>query len=193
MRLCHSKISAKIYDFYIFYKLNVINKNQENKLRENNIVTHNWLIFGINTKMILITMNKRYLMSRNEQEAVSWINKKWKKVCDLIRKIFKKRTGEELLSSDENIMDALYRSYQLLGSNDYAMFDYYRSLTEQMRKEDVKVGEINEEEIFSKKESRQFHNRQDLTTSSYDDYSDKKKIHIKPIVAKELLDKLSEK
>jgi hypothetical protein len=191
--LCHSKISAKIYDFYIFYKLNVINKNQENKLRENNIVTHNWLIFGINTKMILITMNKRYLMSRNEQEAVSWINKKWKKVCDLIRKIFKKRTGEELLSSDENIMDALYRSYQLLGSNDYAMFDYYRSLTEQMRKEDVKVGEINEEEIFSKKESRQFHNRQDLTTSSYDDYRDKKKIHIKPIVAKELLDKLSEK
>lgn len=138
-------------------------------------------------------MNKRYLMSRNEQEAVSWINKKWKKVCDLIRKIFKKRTGEELLSSDENIMDALYRSYQLLGSNDYAMFDYYRSLTEQMRKEDVKVGEINEEEIFSKKESRQFHNRQDLTTSSYDDYSDKTKIHIKPIVAKELLDKLSEK
>ena len=114
-------------------------------------------------------------------------------MCDLIRKIFKKRTGEELLSSDENIMDALYRSYQLLGSNDYAMFDYYRSLTEQMRKEDVKVGEINEEEIFSKKESRQFHNRQDLTTSSYDDYSDKKKIHIKPIVAKELLDKLSEK
>jgi hypothetical protein len=92
-------------------------------------------------------MFAEYLRNRNEQEAVSWINKKWKKVCDLIRKIFKKRTGEELLSSDENIMDALYRSYQLLGSNDYAMFDYYRSLTEQMRKEDVKVGEINEEEI----------------------------------------------
>jgi hypothetical protein len=98
-------------------------------------------------------MFAEYLRNRNEQEAVSWINKKWKKVCDLIRKIFKKRTGEELLSSDESIMDALYRSYQLLGSNDYAMFDYYRSLTEQMRKEDVKVGEINEEEIFSKGDS----------------------------------------
>ncbi len=95
-------------------------------------------------------MFAEYLRNRNEQEAVSWINKKWKKVCNLIRKIFKKRTGEELLSSDENIMDALYRSYQLLGSDDYAMFDYYRSLTEQMRKEDVKVGEIDEEEIFSK-------------------------------------------
>lgn len=95
-------------------------------------------------------MFAEYLRNRNEQEAVSWINKKWKKVCNLIRKIFKKRTGEELLSSDENIMDALYRSYQLLGSNDYAMFDYYRSLTEQMRKEDVKVGEIDEEGIFSK-------------------------------------------
>lgn len=95
-------------------------------------------------------MFAEYLRNRNEQEAVSWIAKKWKKVCNLIRKIFKKRTGEELLSSDENIMDALYRSYQLLGSNDYAMFDYYRSLTEQMSKEDVKVGEINEEEIFSK-------------------------------------------
>ena len=98
-------------------------------------------------------MFAEYLRNRNEQEAVSWIAKKWKKVCNLIRKIFKKRTGEELLSSDENIMDALYRSYQLLGSDDYAMFDYYRSLTEQMRKEDVKVGEINEEEIFSKENS----------------------------------------
>lgn len=94
-------------------------------------------------------MFAEYLRNRKEQEAVSWINKKWKKVCNLIRKIFKKRTGEELLSSDENIMDALYRSYQLLGSDDYAMFDYYRSLTEQMRKEDVKVGEIDEEGIFS--------------------------------------------
>ena len=92
-------------------------------------------------------MFAEYLRNRNEQEAVSWIAKKWKKVCNLIRKIFKKRTGEELLSSDENIMDALYRSYQLLGSDDYAMFDYYRSLTEQMRKEDVKVGEIDEEEF----------------------------------------------
>ena len=39
-------------------------------------------------------------------------------------------------------MDALYRSYQLLGSNEYAIFSYYRSLAEQMRKYDVKVGEV---------------------------------------------------
>ena len=97
------------------------------------------------------------------------------------------------MTNEEKVMDALYRSYQLLGSKEYAIFSYYRSLAEQMRKDDVKVGEINEEELFSKKRSRQFHNRQDSTTSSYNDSSDKAKIHIKPIVAKELLDKLSKK
>ena len=85
-----------------------------------------------------------YLKNRNEQEAVSWMNKKWKKVCDLIRKIFKKQTGVDIMSNEEKIMDALYRSYQLLGSEEYATFSYYRSLAEQMRKYDVKVGEIVE-------------------------------------------------
>ena len=78
------------------------------------------------------------------------MNKKWKKVCDLIRKIFKKQTGVDIMSNEEKIMDALYRSYQLLGSEEYATFSYYRSLAEQMRKDDVKVGEINEGELFSK-------------------------------------------
>lgn len=94
-----------------------------------------------------------YLKNRNEQEAVSWMNKKWKKVCDLIRKIFKKQTGVDVMTNEEKVMDALYRSYQLLGSEEYATFSYYRSLAEQMRKYDVKVGEINEGELFSSENS----------------------------------------
>ncbi len=70
------------------------------------------------------------------------MNKKWKKVCDLIRKIFKKQTGVDIMSNEEKIMDALYRSYQLLGSEEYATFSYYRSLAEQMRKYDVRVGGV---------------------------------------------------
>lgn len=54
------------------------------------------------------------------------------------------------MTNEEKIMDALYRSYQLLGSEEYAIFSYYRSLAEQMRKDDVKVGEINDGELFSK-------------------------------------------
>lgn len=46
------------------------------------------------------------------------------------------------MTNEEKVMDALYRSYQLLGSKEYAIFSYYRSLAEQMRKDDVKVGEI---------------------------------------------------
>ena len=54
------------------------------------------------------------------------------------------------MTNEEKVMDALYRSYQLLGSEEYAIFSYYRSLAEQMRKDDVKVGEINDGELFSK-------------------------------------------
>ena len=50
------------------------------------------------------------------------MNKKWKKVCDLIRKIFKKQTGVDIMSNEEKIIDALYRSYQLTDKYDNTLF-----------------------------------------------------------------------
>lgn len=86
-----------------------------------------------------------YLTERNEQEAKTWIVKKWKKVCDFLRGVFKKYTGKELSSKDEMVLDALYRSAQLLGSDTYARFNYYRNLVREMGADGVEMGNVGEE------------------------------------------------
>lgn len=94
-----------------------------------------------------------YLTERNEQEAKTWIVKKWKKVCDFLRGVFKKYTGKELSSKDEMVLDALYRSAHLLGSDTYARFNYYRNLVREMGADGVAGEEMfkrsNNDAIFT--------------------------------------------
>ena len=94
-----------------------------------------------------------YLTERNEQEAKTWIVKKWKKVCDFLRGVFKKYTGKELSSKDEMVLDALYRSAQLLGSDTYARFNYYRNLVREMGADGVEIGHVGEE-MFRRGETK---------------------------------------
>lgn len=98
-----------------------------------------------------------YLTERNEQEAKTWIVKKWKKVCDFLRGVFKKYTGKELSSKDEMVLDALYRSAHLLGSDTYARFNYYRNLVREMGADGVEMGNVGEE-MFRRETKRTVEN-----------------------------------